>query len=383
MEAVEIAWACYQDRVHCPPASVLVQVSETAADGPWQEARRIAAEEIPHDGQPYAADRPWRYALPTPARARFVRLLFPEGGQPGAKYPGYLCLGEVEVQAPELAPKIVKLEGRFGVAELDVNAPSLRRLLLSTAEGLTQESLLARVGPPSAARSQPRTWAAGAYTYVVGPDGKRYESRLTPPEKVDVEKDREAANQIIRLYGIKLVAADGEPPVAVEDWTLSASDDDAQLIWTISRTWLRELTATVSGSPGLFFTFNAKRVKNSVTSTIWYDPIRMAAGRSSLYELVQLPKRVSENHLQTIRDRDTWAIYKLWTNWHCPVDLRLEVKGGHLYRRGSAGWLSEAGAVTSAASPESRRSGKREELSLRISARGQTDDRLPVGREPA
>ena len=162
VEAVEVAWACYQDRVHCPPASVLVQVSENVADGPWQEARSISAEEIPPDGQPYAADRPWRYALPKPARARFVRLLFPEGGQPGATYPGYLCLGEVEVQAPELAPKIVKLEGRFGLAELDVNAPSLRRLLLSTAEGLTQESLLARVGPPSAARSQPRTWAAGA-----------------------------------------------------------------------------------------------------------------------------------------------------------------------------------------------------------------------------
>ena len=46
---------------------------------------------------------------------------------------------------------------------------------------------------------------------------------------------------------------------------------------------------------------------------------------------------------QTIRDRDTWAIYKLYTNWHAPADLRLEVEGGHLYRRGVFGLFTEAG----------------------------------------
>ena len=34
-----------------------------------------------------------------------------------------------------------------------------------------------------------------------------------------------------------------------------------------------------------------------------------------------MPGRISENHLQTIRDQDAWAIYKLWTNWNTPVDL--------------------------------------------------------------
>jgi len=97
--------------------------------------------------------------------------------------------------------------------------------------------------------------------------------------------------------------------------------------------------------PRVVLPLDATQRNNSVTSTIWYDPLRIAARSSALYALQQHPRRISENHVQTIRDRDTWAIYKLWTNWHVPVDLRLEVSGGHLYRRGSYGVLSEAGAV--------------------------------------
>jgi hypothetical protein len=80
-----------------------------------------------------------------------------------------------------------------------------------------------------------------------------------------------------------------------------------------------------------------------------------------------MPGRVSENHLQTLRDPDTWAIYKLWTNWHAPVDLRLAVQGGALYRRGSFAWLSEAGATTR---PEGqhRSAGDVEKIVLRIGA---------------
>ena len=70
------------------------------------------------------------------------------------------------------------------------------------------------------------------------------------------------------------------------------------------------------------------------------------------------PAMISENHLQTIKDRDTWAIYKLWTNWHAPADLRLEVQGGHLYRRGSYAYVSEAGAVTADNAVETYRAGK-------------------------
>ena len=70
--------------------------------------------------------------------------------------------------------------------------------------------------------------------------------------------------------------------------------------------------------------------------------------------------------MQTLRDRDTWAIFKLWTNWPTPCDLRLEVAGGHLYRRGSYAQLSEAGAVTGPSLRETHRKGQVEEITLRI-----------------
>jgi hypothetical protein len=72
---------------------------------------------LPRDGAPYPAEAAWRYPLAAPIRARHIRLLFPDGGQAGAKYPGYLCLGEVEAVAPELAPRLVAVDGRFATSE--------------------------------------------------------------------------------------------------------------------------------------------------------------------------------------------------------------------------------------------------------------------------
>ena len=160
VEAVKIAWARYEDKYHCPPAAAVIQVSPTGAEGSWQDVRKIGPAELPRDGQPYDAERQWRYPLPRPAPARCVRVFFPEGSQPRAKYPGYLCLGEVEIQAPGLGPRLVTLEDRFGKAEIDVNAPALTRLQLAAPGGLTAQSLLARRGPPGQASS----WARGAYT---------------------------------------------------------------------------------------------------------------------------------------------------------------------------------------------------------------------------
>ena len=102
---------------------------------------------------------------------------------------------------------------------------------------------------------------------------------------------------------------------------------------------------------------------------MWYDPLRMAARWSDLYAtVVRTPGRISENRTQTVRDKDAWAIYKLWTDWHAPVDLRLEVTGGHLYRRGSFAFLSEAGAVTMLNETQTYRAGQVEEVTLKIGA---------------
>jgi len=356
VRGVKVSWARLENRVHCPPASMAIQVSRSGAEGSWKDVRRIGTQDIPRAGQPYQTECEWCYALPDKTEARFVRLFFPEGAQPGAKYPGYLCLGEVEVRSPGLPSRIVTIEGQFGKAEVDVCTPSLVRLYLRGPNGLSEQSLLAPSGP--------KPWAHGGYSYVVGEDDRRYESRLERPAKVELKG--EGVRTVIQITGVKLAAMVNEEPVATEDWTLSTPGDGAQLIWKITRRWQKDFTSAVSGSPGLFFSFNARRLQNSVTSTIWYDPLRIVAGPNVLYAITRAPGQISENHLQTLNDRDTWAIYKLWTNWHAPTDLRLEVQGGFLYRRGSYALLSEAGAVSANGTAQSHHRGEVEEILLKI-----------------
>ncbi len=375
VDGIDIAWARYEDKVHCPPASVVVQTSLTGAKDSWKEVRKIAPVEIPRDGRPYEVGPPRVYLFPRVTQARYVRLVFPEGGQSGAKYPGYLCLGEVEVPAaraaPQLKGRIVAVEAAFGKAEINVDAPAMTALYLRGPEGLSAESVLARRGAVAYAgygRGRGRLpWAQHGCTYVVGPDGTRYESRQDKPDKVDVHQ--EGGRTILRITGIKLRASQAGEPVAVEDWTLWAPGDGSQLAWKVARRWVKNLTVVMSGSPGLFFAFDARRILNSVTSTIWYDPLSIAARPSEIYNMaVSAPGRIAEFHVQTIRDRDAWAVYKLWTNWHAPADLRLEVEGGHLYRRGSFAYLSEAGAVTCPDPVYERTAGQVEEITLKIAA---------------
>ena len=373
--AVTVAWARWEDKIHCPPARIVVQTSPTGEANSWQEVLSIGPGQIPRDGEPYSddPDRQWRYPLKTPATARFLRLVFPDGAQPGARKEclGYLCLGEVEVRTPQQASKIVCLEGPFGKAEVNVARPAMTRLYLRGPEGrLCVRSLLAerpvfvygyRQG------SGMRPWAKQGYTYVVGEGDARYESRSAPPEKVDVRE--QAGRTVLQITGVTLSDGTATEAAASEDWTLSAPGNGSQLVWNIVRRWKRDFASVMSGSPGLFFGFDARHSKNSVTSTIWYDPFRIAARWSDLYAInMRLPGRVSENRVQTIRDRDTWAVYKLWTDWHAPVDLRLEVAGGHLYRRGSFAYLSEAGAVTSPAAVVRHSKGEVEQITMKIGA---------------
>jgi len=260
----------------------------------------------------------------------------------------------------------VTIEGRFGRAEVDVTAPSLTRLYLRGPDGLSKQSILAEISTPRA-----RLWASAGYTYVIGQDERRYESRLLKPDAVDVSGTD--GRTVVKIAGVKLATATGEEPVATEDWTISAPGDGTQLVWKIVRRWQKDFTATLSGSPALFFVFGAAgaqgAVTNPTTSTIWYDPIRMDAASSALYASVCNPAMISENHLQTTKDRDTWAIYKLWTPWHAPADLRLEVKGGHLYRRGvTYGLANEVGAVTTRNRIVTYRKGQVEEITVGISA---------------
>ena len=55
--------------------------------------------------------------------------------------------------------------------------------------------------------------------------------------------------------GVKLAAAADEEPVAIEDWTLSAPGDGAQLLWKITRRWQKDFTSTMSRQSGVVFQF--------------------------------------------------------------------------------------------------------------------------------
>jgi hypothetical protein len=146
IEGVRIAWARYQDKYHCPPARMIIQTSLSGEEGSFTDVREIGIDELPGDGQAYDDARQWQYALPQPTRARCLRLLFPDGDQPEATYDGYLCLGEVEVLAPGLTPRVVTIEGPFGRADVNVTFPSLVHLYLRAPDGLDAQSLLAKRG---------------------------------------------------------------------------------------------------------------------------------------------------------------------------------------------------------------------------------------------
>jgi len=348
---VTIAWARYEDKIHSPPARAVVQLSSQGPNGPWTDARAIAPHEVPRGGAPYPQAES-RYMFDKPIHARYVRLLFPDGCQTGGKYPGYICLGEVEVLTPGLDP--VFIEGAFGKAEIDVSKPRMARLFLRGPSGLSEQSLLAECGPNS---------MRGAYTYVVGPGG-RYESRFLPPQKVAVQS-RDGRNEL-RLQGISLMTPKGAL-AAMEDWTLSAPGTGTQLVWQIERRWLQDFNGVSrAGSPGLFFAFSPRQCSNSVTGTLWYDP----AGLDQKPVITSGSGLYTGNNEVTTRDRDPWAIYKLWTAWHAPCDLRLEVTGGYLYRRGNYAFSepvipsSEVGAVSS---NTAYRKGQVEQFTLRIS----------------
>ena len=281
--------------------------------------------------------------------------------QPSLQRPQDLRIEEIEAPGPSGPRRVVILEGPFGKAEVDVEAPSMIGLFLRGPTGLDTRSILARKG------SFP--WATGGYSYVVADGGRRYSSRLTKPKKWEITE--EGGRKGLSLKGVELRSDTEGPALAEEDWRLTTSDDGARLIWTVARRWMRDCVSKLSGTPGIFFNFDQTEDNNSVTNTFWYDPLRVSAQAGpefalSMPDYCYRPRAVSKNNLQTIKDRDTWAIYKLWTNWHTPIDLRLEVRGGHLYRRGGFAAVGEAGAVTTVATSQIHRGGHSEQISLSI-----------------
>lgn len=258
------------------------------------------------------------------------------------------------------------IEGRFGRVEVDTNGPRVTSLTLRRADGsLEPHSLLSPAGAPWQ-RGMP-DWGAGALTFAVDDEGRRYESRSDAPESV------EATRNGIILHGVRL--GDGvSDPVAREEWRLSC--EGSELIWTVDRTWLRELTTTSTGTPALFFSCRpisgepSTILPNSVATTFWIAPGALRGWHNPLYRPAGWPfgYKLALANNAVVTEPGGWAVLKLFTAWPHESEPRLAVQGGHLYRRGHFGWLSEAGAVSHPDTVHSYHPGDRETTTLRIVA---------------
>ena len=159
-------------------------------------------------------------------------------------------------------PRIVTIEGPFGKAEMDVEAPAMVRLYLRGPEGLTKQSLLA----PN-----------GGCTYVVGQDGRRYESRLAKPEKVEL--GRQDARPTVKITGIKLSAGTGREPVATEDWTLVRSRRRLPIDLEDHAALAEGFYLGVIGQSGIVLPVRAKRPNGGEEFGHQHDLVRSLAHR--------------------------------------------------------------------------------------------------------
>ena len=271
----------------------------------------------------------------------------------------------VSLSATPVPPPIL-LEGDFGRVEIDVNKPSLTSLTLRRADGtLEPHSLLSPKGVPWM-RSMP-AWGTQALTFAVDETGRRFESRTRAPESVE-----QTANGVT-LHGVVLADGAGDP-VAREDWTLQTEGDE--LVWTVERTWLRGLTTTSTGTPALFFSTRpinsnpSTVLPNAVATTFWITPEKLHAWYNPFYRPAEFPfgyKLALENNV-VATEPGGWAVLKLFPAWQNESEPRFAATGGHLYRRGHFGWLSEAGVVSHPETQRVYQAAELETCTLRISA---------------
>ncbi|MHB9035390.1 MAG: MGH1-like glycoside hydrolase domain-containing protein [Armatimonadota bacterium] len=297
---------------------------------------------------------------------------------------GLACCS-VRTMASESSPIVV--ESKFGKAIIDTQNPKLTGLWLRNPDGtLSGDSILSRLENASISRrregqggSDSIAFVNGAYTYVVNSGGKRYESCLSRSHKIDVIKNSSGRVIKVKITGIELMASDDPSAPVSEDWEISTSKNGSELIWKITQRWLRDFSASISGTPALFLApfggwyYNSPlgRIagnKNNVTSTIWYDPTKInAESFGPPYLTDYAPILVTDAVCQTVNVRDTWAIYKLFTNMHMQSDLRAQVAGGYLFRRGGSwGAFNEIGSTVADNIGFSRHAGDSERVTLAL-----------------
>lgn len=330
--------------VWAPPDSIVIEMGDSPDK--MEPIEVISSKQIPDNGA-CADKRRLDVFFKKNHQARYVKLMFPTGGKLLAM-PDVVGLGEVAVYGPEpLQPvhKKVTMEGAFGRIVVDVDAPSLVDFFPREPDGrLAKHSILS--GAPRAltrieAQNGKILHRQGAYTYVSDNAAHRFESRYSREHKVDVQTDPRHQVKKIIIAGIKLHTESGLPGPVEEDWILEKNAEGA-LSWKITQRWLEAFNVNISGTPALhlarFGGWAANRDRRvdtldpQITSTIWYDPMHLKSGTHPDYETYSTPM-ATEYRTHTVDVPNTWAIYKLFTNFHLKSDLRLKVEGGYLFRR--------------------------------------------------
>jgi hypothetical protein len=214
----------------------------------------------------------------------------------------------------------------------------------------------------------------GAYTYVSDQSGRRFESRYGKPKRTSIERRPDGQISGIRLDAIRLTTREGLTGPVEEDWHINAQD--GALSWTVTQRWVEPASIGISGTPAVYLArfggqgaIRDRRIALTdpqVTSTLWYDPAMIIGGTHPDYETYSFPA-TTEYRTFTLAKRDTWATYKLFTNFHLQSDIRASVKGGFLYRRAAVrNDFNEIGATTEQSMAFERRAGDVDEISLTL-----------------
>ena len=253
----------------------------------------------------------------------------------------------VETSRPERAALInpVSLEGAFGKAELDVQAPAMTSLYLRQPDGtLSAKSLLC------ASPSEFPAWAVGGVTHVRGTNDVHYSSRYSSGHTV--QSGSSPTN--LTISGIRARSEEGQEMPAVEDWRLRV-ESDGSLSWKVVRKWESDFEARFAGEPALFFNIrpNAqptasgqKRLNpaaNGVMANWWLRSEELIPEKRPEYKSNTPIWFCPPHHGAVMRARDGWAILKFYTSFPNLTDLRVAAAGGHLYRRASFNAFCEVG----------------------------------------
>lgn len=340
-----------------PPKSVIVEIGKSLKD--MRQVKKIY--NIPTHGS-CVDKRRLELNFKRIYKARYIKLVFPDGGKnPSA--PDIIGLGEVKVYGPKLlkkAKKNISIEGSFGKVLVDLNSPQITKFFLREPNNsIVKKNILS--GPIRGvtleeSRDKKIFFRRGAYTYITDKKGNRFESYRSCLHTTNIKTNLIGKVEKIVFRGIRLRDKNDLLGPVEEDWILEKTKD-GDLSWTITQRWLNDFKIDISGTPSIYLArfggwgaYRDNRVyltDPQITSTIWYQPEYLNSNTHPDYETHKIPPGfATEYRTHNINVLNTWAIYKLFTNFHLKSDLCLSVNGGHLFRRaGVRNDFNEIGAV--------------------------------------